>query len=141
MRGYSLATAALALDVDPKWLDNLLSQNRVDGVRQTRQGVQRRIAPDALYVIATVHDLSRQLRVPVVAALQIAHELWRRPPETGAEDFAELRIGTLAVQVDRRQTRARIEAALADALEMAPRTRRGRPPRKAGRQERRLFDS
>jgi len=132
MRGYSVATTALALNADPKWLDNLLSQNRVDGVTQTKQGVQRRLAPDAIHIIATVHQLNRDLQVPVAAALGFAHELWRRPVGSPS-DMAEIRIGEIALRLSRAEVRARVEGALAEALEMAPRTRRGRPPGKGGR--------
>lgn len=132
MRGYSVAATALALNANPKWLDNLLSQNCVDGVTQARQGVQRRLAPQAIHIIATAHQLNRDLQVPVVAALRFAHELWRIPSGESS-DSAELQIGELALRLNRRQIRERVEGALAEALEMAPRIRRGRPPEKSGR--------
>lgn len=129
MRGYSVGIAALALDLDAKWLDNLLSQNRVEGVAQIRQGVQRRLAPSAMYVVATVHTFNRVLQIPVGTALRIAHELWRSP-EDGAEDPAVLQLEGVSLEVRRAAIRARVEASLAEALEMAPRTKRGRPRRK-----------
>ncbi len=129
MRGYSVAATSLALGVDSKWLDNLLSQNRVEGVTQTRQGVQRRIAPGGLHIIATVHQLNRDFQVPVAAALRFAHELWRIMPGPPS-GTAEIRIGEIALRLNGADVRARVEQALAEALEMAPRTRRGRPPGK-----------
>lgn len=128
MRGYSVAAVALALDVDAKWLDNLLSQHRVPGVNQARQGVQRRIQPEGLYRIATVHALNREFQIPVARALRLAQALWAESGDQGGESatFAQ---GDLAVSVNRDQLRQRIEAALAEALEIAPRTRRGRPPK------------
>jgi hypothetical protein len=129
MRGYSVGTAALALTLDPKWLDNLLSQNRVEGVTQTRQGIQRKIAPSALYLIATVRGLNRDLQIPVGTALRIAHELWRSPPSSDLGDAAILQVEGITVQVARADVRARVDAALAEAVEMAPRPRRGRPRR------------
>lgn len=129
MRGYSVGTAALALTLDPKWLDNLLSQNRVEGVTQTRQGIQRKIAPSALYLIATVRGLNRDLQIPVGTALRIAHELWRRPQSSDLGDAAILQVEGITVQVARADVRARVDAALAEAVEMAPRPRRGRPRR------------
>ena len=51
-RGYTVATAALALSVSSKWLDNVLSHNRVAGVLQTRQGVARRLSVDGLLIVA-----------------------------------------------------------------------------------------
>lgn len=127
MRGYSVATAALALSIQYKWLDNLLSQNRVDGVSQARQGVQRRLAPQALHVIATVHQLNRELRMPVGAALRLAHEFWSAPAGSEPGDTTIIRAGEIVLQLDRRAVRERVAAAAAEALEMAPRTRRGRP--------------
>jgi hypothetical protein len=131
MRGYSVVTAALALNVDAKWLDNLLSQNRVDGVSQARQGVQRRLAPRALHVIATVHHLNRELRIPVATALSLAHELWESPLGSDLVDTATLQAGEIELRLSRVAVRERVAAVVAEALEMAPRTRRGRPPRRS----------
>ncbi len=130
MRGYSVGTAALALQVDVKWLDNLLSQNRVAGVTQKKQGVQRRLAPGAMHVIATVHQLNRELQIPVGAALRLAHALWEIPQSSDPPDDAAVRAGEIELRLDRAELRARVAAAVAEALEMAPRTRRGRPPKK-----------
>lgn len=127
MRGYSVATAALALGIKYKWLDNLLSQNSVRGVSQTRQGVQRRLAPAALHIIATVHQLNSEFRVPVGAALHLAHELWGAAADSESGDTAMVRTGEVALHLDRDAVSERVAAAVAEALEMAPRTRRGRP--------------
>ena len=129
MRGYSVATAALALGVQSKWLDNLLSHNRVDGVTQSRQGVARRLGPGALHVIATAHRLNRELQIPVGAALQLAHELWRSPQGPDEVDTATVGNGELELHLDRARIRAHVAAAVAEALEMAPRPKRGRPPK------------
>lgn len=129
MRGYSVATAALALGVESKWLDNLLSHNRVDGVSQSRQGVARRLGPSALHVIATAHRLNRELQIPVGAALQLAHELWRSPQSPGEPDTATVGTGELELHLDRATIRAHVAAAVAEALEMGPRPKRGRPPK------------
>lgn len=129
MRGYSVGIAALALGVEPKWLDNLLSHDRVDGVTQARQGVSRRLGPGALHVIATVYCLNRELQVPVGAALRLAHELWRSPRNADAADTATVRNGELELHLSRARLRAHVAAAVAEALEMAPRPKRGRPPK------------
>ncbi len=128
MRGYSVGIAALALGMDAKWLDNLLSQNRVDGVTQARQGVQRRLAPQALYVVATVHHLNRELRIPVGIALRLAHELWDSPGSSDPADTATIRADEVELHLSRAAVRDRVAAAVVEALEMAPRTKRGRPP-------------
>lgn len=129
MRGYSVGIAALALGVEPKWLDNLLSHDRVDEVIQARQGVSRRLGPGALHVIATVHRLNGELQIPVGAALRLAHELWRSPQNTDAADTATVRTGELELYLGRAALRARVAEAVAEALEMAPRPKRGRPPK------------
>lgn len=129
MRGYSVATAALALGIESKWLDNLLSHNRVDGVSQARQGVSRRLSPAALHVIATVHRLNWELQVPVAAALRLAHQLWRSPQADDELDTATVRNGELELHLGRASVRAHVAAAVAEALEMAPRPKRGRPPK------------
>lgn len=128
MRGYSVAIAALALGIEHKWLDNLLSQHRVQGVTQSRQGVQRRLPPAALTVIATVYHLNRELRVPVATALQLAHGLWGAPAGSDSSDVATVQAGELELRLSRAAVRDRIAAAVAEALEVAPRTKRGRPP-------------
>jgi hypothetical protein len=127
MRGYSVATAALALGTEIKWLDNLLSHNRVDEVTQARQGVARRLGPGALHVIATVHRLNHDLQIPVGAALRLAHDLWRSPQSPDADDTVTVRSGELELLLRRAAVRVRVAATVAEALEMAPRTRRGRP--------------
>lgn len=129
MRGYSVATAALALGIESKWLDNLLSHNRVDGVTQARQGVLRRLGPGAMHVIATVHGLNRELQIPVGAALRLAHELWRSPRNADPADTATVRNGELELHLSRAELRTRVAEAVAEALEMAPRPKRGRPPK------------
>ena len=130
MRGYSVATAALALGVETKWLDNLLSQNRVPGVAQSRQGVQRRIQPAALYLIATLHALNRDLQIPVATALRLAHGIWLGSEREGsAGELATFPVGEIALQLNRADLKRRMDQALAEAVEMAPRPKRGRPPR------------
>lgn len=130
MRGYSVATSALALGIEYKWLDNLLSQNRVHGVTQSRQGVQRRLAPEALYIIATVHRLNRGLQIPVATAVELAHELWRTPASASSGDAAVVPLDGISLAVRREELRALVNEAVVGALEIAPRTRRGRPRRK-----------
>src|SRR5687768_2095673 len=108
MRGYSVATAALALDVDSKWLDNLLSQHRVPGVAQARQGVQRRIQAEALYLIATTHGLNRDFQVPVGVALRLAQALWTRTAAHDPEGSNRVVLGDLSVSVNREELRRRL---------------------------------
>lgn len=130
MRSYSVAAAAVALDLPPKWLDNLLSQNRVAGVVQARQGVPRRLSPLALYVIATIRDMNDHLQVPIGSAVRVAHELWSSPIEgMSSQPRTTVPMGDLTIELDRDALRRRVDGEIADALEMTPRPRRGRPPR------------
>ena len=107
-----------------------MSQNRVLGVGQSRQGVARRLAPGALYVIATVHRLNRGLQIPVAVALELAHELWRNPASGQAGDPAAIWLEGISLAVHREELRTAVDDAVIGALEIAPRTRRGRPRRR-----------
>src|SRR6266513_3170231 len=42
-RAYTVATAAVALGVPTKWIDNALSHHKVAGITQQRQGIPRRL--------------------------------------------------------------------------------------------------
>ena len=130
MRGYSVAAAALALQVPTKWLDNLLSQHRVPGVAQSKQGVARRLSAESLWLIATVWQLNVALAIPVAAALRLARELWREAADGEEPQPRAITLGQLTLTLDGVAVRAQVEAALAEALEIAPRTRRGRPREK-----------
>lgn len=130
MRGYSVATTALALGIEPKWLDNLLSQNRVQGVSQSRQGIARTLTPGALYIVATVHRLTRGFQIPVAEALELAHELWRNPASGLPGDRVAISLDGISLAIHREELRTVVDDAVVGALEIAPRTRRGRPRRR-----------
>lgn len=74
-----------------------------------------------------MYALNRELQIPVGGALRIAHELWRNPPGAGDGDRAIHQIEGMSLNIDRSEIRARVDAALAEALEIAPRPKRGRP--------------
>ena len=137
MRGYSVAVAALALDVHRKWLDNLLSQNRIPGVRQTRQGVQRRLSAESLGLIDVIYRLNKDLGIPVGVAVEIAPKLW--------ESSAPLEIGPIRLAVDAASIEQQMAGRLVEAVEIAPRVRRGRPrktgPRAHSYLEKRVLDA
>lgn len=121
MRGYTVVTSAVALEVDFKWLDNLLSHHTVAGVRQARQGVARTLAYPALRVIAVALELISTLHVPLPQALLWAARL------TGDEN--PVGTGTLSLGVDMDAVDRWLSERLAYAVEVAPVPRRGRPPR------------
>ena len=123
MRAFDMTAGAFALDVPVKWLDNLLSHHRIPGVAGGRQGVRRRLQPEAILRIAIAIRLLRELGLPVHRALDVADRL-RRNGSVAGEDGFELRIDVDALS-------RRLEARLADVAESALPRRRGRPRRRA----------
>lgn len=121
-RAYTVGTIALALDVSPKWIDNVLSHHRVPGVVQERQGVSRKVASDGLLHLAIAIQLIQDFGIPVGNAVQIAGRLaagsgtYRSPSE-------------LKLSLDVPRLRDKLETRLAQAVEIAPVPKRGRPAR------------
>src|SRR6187401_2953558 len=74
-RAYTVATAALALDIPVKWLDNVLSHFSVQGIVQERQGVARRITIDGMLQLYLVHSLSSELGTTIVVGTRLAQRL------------------------------------------------------------------
>lgn len=120
MRVYTIAVAALALEADVKWLDNLLSHHHVPGVARKKQGIQRKIPPDSLLIIAVARTLIASLQVPIGKALELAGRLIQ------ASDSAT-EIPPLTLRCDVRAISTRLHERLADAVEGAGNLPRGRP--------------
>ena len=126
-RAYTIATAALALGTSVKWLDNVLSHNRVPGVSQERQGVSRRLTVDGLLVLALVVLLIQELGVPTPRAIALAEDLANNEGRHRAKQG-------LRLDLDLASVRVRLLDRLENAVEVAPIPRRGRPPlNKTGR--------
>ena len=126
-RAYTVATAALALGVTAKWVDNILSHNRVLGVRQERQGIARHLSIEGLLVLGLTALLNSELGLPTAEAIRIAEEI----AKANGQYFA--RQG-LSVQIDLASFQASLLERLENAVEIAPVPRRGRPPaNKTGR--------
>lgn len=123
MRGYTVVTSAVALNVDYKWLDNLLSHHVVSGVRQARQGVSRSVSFEALRLIAIALELTGELQTPLPQAL-----VWAGRLAAGENPARE---GNLTISVALEAIDRRLAERLAYAVEVAPIPRRGRPPREA----------
>lgn len=121
MRGYTVVTSAVALGVDYKWLDNLLSHHRVAGVKQARQGVARTLPYPALRIIAIALELTAGLQVPLPRALAWGVRLSQN--DNPATD------GNLTVAIDLETLDRWLLERLAYAVEVAPVPRRGRPAR------------
>ena len=123
-RAYTIATAALALQVSSKWLDNTLSHFRVQGVSQKRQGISRRLSVESLTILAIALALVNDLETPLAKALILATALLTSSGQLALPSGAK-------IQLDIEQTTAALLERLEHAVEIAPLPRRGRPPQKA----------
>ncbi|MEA2764514.1 MAG: hypothetical protein QOK07_918 [Gemmatimonadaceae bacterium] len=126
-RAYTIATAALALGTSVKWLDNVLSHNRVTGVAQERQGIARRLTVEGLLVLGLAVLLIQELGLPTHKAIALAEDLANNEGRYLAQQGLNLALDLPAF-------RARLLDRLENAVEIAPAPRRGRPPlNKTGR--------
>ena len=120
MRAYSVAVAALALEAESKWLDNLLSHHSIAGITRNRQGIQRRIPPDSLLILAIARALIVELEMPIARAIRTAHQLH--------ESRSAVHLGpTIVLNVDVARIARELNSRLADAVEGAAQRPRGRP--------------
>ena len=133
MRAYDVAAAAEALGVDAKRLDNLLSRHEIPGVRRGRQGVSRRLSPEAIVIIRIALALADTVGVPLDAALRLAARLEKE----GGEGQAIRIDGDIWIGADvgslRTETGERLDAAV-ESVVHRPRGRpaRGRKPTSSG---------
>lgn len=124
-RSYSVRVVALILRLDGKWLDNLLSRFHLPGVSRSRQGVERGISEDGLLAIELCRILNLELGVSIARSVAIV--------DTGVHGGeGDMRFSTpsgLTLSMDLSGVRRRLRERTLDAVEAAPVTRRGRPPR------------
>ena len=121
MRLYSVALASVAIEAPEKWTDNLLAHHELAGVQSKARGVARGISWPALVHIALVRELHTGIGCSVRDAIALAAALLASPAEL-------IEAGPhVAVTFDREQFERDLHRHLADALESAPRPRRGRP--------------
>jgi hypothetical protein len=126
-RAYTLATVALALDVERKWLDNVLTHHRVPGASQDRQGIARRLSSEAASILQVAINLTRDLGVPIGRGIDLATKLFE-----GRGNFVTP--GIILISFDFATSEKRLHDRLAAAVEVAPVPRRGRPSQsKTGR--------
>lgn len=121
MRAYTVAAAAVTLEVPQKWLDNILSHHSVTGVVKSRQGVSRRLSPQAVLTLEIAIRLSEAFSIPFGRALELAQASLQRPSVSTAGKRITLTIDIESIESD-------LGARLANAVEIAPAPRRGRPP-------------
>ena len=125
MRAYTVAAVAVALKMPVKWVDNVLSHNRVRGVSQARQGVARRLTPQAVTILEIALQLVRAASIPASRALAIAHEV----ADLGGSVAPVYLSRSVTIVVDVTAITRETTERLAQAVEIAPRPQRGRPPR------------
>lgn len=120
---------ALAIGVQVKWLDNLLSHHALPGVVRSSQGVPRRLAQDGMVAIEICRILVMDFGIPSSRAAAIATELLERK----ASRPLVLRLSPeITLAVDLPQLEQRLQRAVLDAIDVVPRPRRGRPPLRHG---------
>ena len=125
MRAYTVAAVAVTLKMSAKWVDNVLSHHSVPGVSHTRQGVSRKLTPKAVTTLEIALQLLRSISLPVARALEIAHAL----VQSGETPARVSLSSSVDIVVDVSAITAETSRRLADAVEIAPQPRRGRPPR------------
>jgi hypothetical protein len=122
LRAYSSAVVANALGVDRRWLDSVVIQHDIAGVRRERQGVSRTISPLAVLTIAVGIALIEALHLPIATALELGESLILHDGEHSPVDGMSIRVDVPAIE-------RRVSARLTEAVEAHPPPRRGRPPR------------
>jgi len=126
-RAYTIATAALTLGTPVKWLDNLLSHNRVSAIARERQGVSRRLTVEGLVGLALAVLLVRELGLPIAKAITVAENL-------AENEGRYIMPQQLMLTLDLSSFRTHLLERLESAVEMAPIPKRGRPRKnKTGR--------
>ena len=126
-RAYTIATAALTLEMPAKWLDNTLSHIQIPGVRQKKQGVARRITIDGLLILSIVALLIDQLGFSLSRAVRIAETL-------AGSNGLYTSPGGVGIRLNLDGLRSKLLERLEHAVEVTPVPKRGRPPKnKTGR--------
>ena len=124
MRLYSVAVASLAVDAPSKWTDNLIAHHDIPDVRSRTRGVARGVSWAGLVRIALIRELHVALGCGVREAVALSDALLQSPA-------GSLEVGRWSsLAFDRRVLEQDLQQRLAEALESAPRPRRGRPTRR-----------
>jgi hypothetical protein len=119
-RAYTIATVALALDVEKKWLDNVLTHYRIPGISRERQGISRRLSSEATFILAVAINLTDAFGVPISHSTSLAKSLIDgRGSYVSPTGFS--------ITFDFSSFEASVHDRLAAAVEIAPVPARGRP--------------
>jgi hypothetical protein len=125
MAAYSVATAALALGIERKRLENILSRYEILGTGLGRQGKARRLSRQTIINLAAMVQLETVLSIPAPAAAELVRTARKLSEETAGP--VQITRGSIALIIDFAAIERALLAQLSEALEMAPRLRRGRP--------------
>jgi hypothetical protein len=124
-RVYDVRVTALALGVNAKWVDNLLSHHRLVGCSGGGRGVERQITEHGLLAMAVAWRLNEKLGMPLGRAIALVNAA-----SDGGNIADPLHApGGIRIEVGVRELESRLRRQMVDALEAAPRIRRGRPKR------------
>ena len=131
---YNTATVAAALGSSPKWLDNLLSHNKIDGVGSGRQGVPRRLSADAVRIVTLAKELIEHAALSAPAAIGIATTMIGQTSSHGSLNNPQrVRLSpSVWIELDVTALDQEVSAGLARAVEVTPHPLRGRPRRARG---------
>ncbi len=120
-RAFNASATAHALNVDPKWLDNLLTQNEMAGIERATQGIPRQLTPEAV----TTLYIAKQLISSLGATARNALEAAQAAAQNGETEIA---VG-VRLTVDLTVVNELLSQRLLDAVQAAPPKTRGRPRR------------
>ena len=122
MRGYTVRAVAVTLGVPVKWVDNVLSHHRISGVSGGRQGVARRLSTHSVLTLEIALRLINAFGLPLPRALErAAHLVSARSGRLTLADEISLLADVDVIE-------GQVIDSLAQAVEIAPSPRRGRPP-------------
>jgi len=116
--------ASLAVDAPVKWTDNLIAHHALPEVRSRARGVPRGVSWAGVVRIALIRVLHLQMGCGLREAVALSASLLR-----DSERAVTLN-DWLTLAVDRDVLERDVQRRLAEALESAPRPRRGRPARR-----------
>jgi hypothetical protein len=126
MRAVTSGTAAFALGISKKDLDNILSRYPVRGFERGKRGAARRLSLASIEQVAIAIDLTRDYSIPLPTALLLAEEAL-----SSREGVITSPQGHLAIHADLDRIRRGLHEKLSEAIEHVIPPRRGRPPAKA----------
>jgi hypothetical protein len=121
VRLYSVAVASVAIEAPEKWTDNLIAHHELAGIHSRARGVARGISWPALVHIALARELHVRIGCSVRDAVSFAAAILAAPDSLIAAG------PHLTVAFAREGFEHELHRRLVDALESAPRPRRGRP--------------